>query len=74
MGSETHQVYDPKLDMVRYAQSLRLDLNNSYNYNMNSVDLSGQIWMVYQVYHWMRKYKWWWLIFFWGHDLILVNV
>ena len=41
---------------------------------MNSVGLSDQLWNVYQVDHWMRKYKWWWSLLFLVHGLILVNV
>ena len=50
-----------------------LDFNNSYNHNMNSIDLSDQLLNVYQVYNLMSKYKWWWSIFFGGRGLFLVN-
>ena len=51
-----------------------LNVNDSYNCNMNSVDLSDQIQNVYRVDHWIRKYKWLWYLLFWVHSLILVNV
>ena len=41
------QVYDPKTQMVRDAQFLRLNGNDSCNYNMNSVYLSVQLRNVY---------------------------
>ena len=53
------QVYDPKTEMVRDAHFLPLNINDSYNHNMNSVDLSDQLQNVYQIDHWMSKYKWW---------------
>ena len=42
--------------------------------NMNSVDLSDQLWNVYQVDQCMLKYKWWWYIFFCFHGLILLTL
>ena len=71
---KTWQVYDLKAEMVRDAQFLRLNVNDSYNHNMNSVELSYQLQNVYQFYHHMCKYKMWWYILFWCHGLILVNV
>ena len=37
------QVYDPETDMVLDAHFLHLNVNNLYNHNMNSVDLSDQL-------------------------------
>ena len=37
---KTCQFYDTESDMVRDDQFLNLNVNNSYNQNMNSVDLS----------------------------------
>ena len=70
---KTRQVYDPDTQMVRDVDFLRLDINDSYNYNMISVDLSDQLRNVYQVDHWMGKCKWWWSLFFWLHGLVLVS-
>ena len=67
------QVYDPGTEMVRDAHFFRLNVNNSYMYNMNSVDIICQLRNVYQVDHWMRNYKWWWSILFWGHGLVRAN-
>ena len=66
-------MYEPKTKMVRDANFLHLDVNDSYNYNMNLVDLSDQLWNVYRFDHLMRNYKWWWYLLFWGHGLVLVN-
>ena len=40
---KTRQVYDPKTKMVCDAHFFRLKFNDSYNYNMNLVDLSDQL-------------------------------
>ena len=55
---KTRQLYDHTTHMVRDTYFLRLNVNYSYNYNMNLVYLSDQFRNVYQVDHWIRKYKW----------------
>ena len=70
---KTQLVYYPATQMVRYAQFLLLNVNDSHNYNMNPVGLCDQLRNMYRVDHCMRKYKWWWSPFFWGHGLVLVN-
>ena len=57
---KTCQLYEHKTEMVCDAHFLWLNLNDSYNHNINLVDLSGQLPNVFQVGHWMRNYKWWW--------------
>ena len=59
--------------MVRGAHLFCLNVNDSYNYNMHLVDLSDQLRNVYQVYHWMCKYKCWWYLLLWYHFIVLVN-
>ena len=59
--------------MVRDAHFFSLNVNYSYSYNMNSVELSDQLWDMYRVDQWMRKYKWWQYLFFWGHLLFFFN-
>ena len=49
------QVCDPETQMVHDAHFLRLNINDSYYYKMNLVDLSDQLWSVYRVGHWMNK-------------------
>ena len=70
---KTLQVYDLEIQMVHDAHFLRLDVNDSYNYKMNLVGFSDQLRNVRRVDRWIRKYKWWWYLFFWGHGLVLVN-
>ena len=44
---KTGQVYDPNTQIVCDAYFLRFNVNYSYNYNMNSVELSDQLQNVY---------------------------
>ena len=67
------QVYDPRTQMVRDTQFLYFNVNDSYYYNMILVDLSYQLWNVYQVDHWIHKHKWRWYIFSWVHGIFLFN-
>ena len=70
---KTWQVYDSETKMVHDAHFFFLNLNDSYNHNMSSVDLIDQLRNVYQVVHWIFNYKWWWSLFFWFHGPVLVN-
>ena len=46
---KTRKVYDPGTKMICDAHFFHLNDNNSYNYNMNLVDLSDKLRNVYQV-------------------------
>ena len=52
---KTRQVYEPETKMVHDAHLLHINVEVSYNYNMNSVNISDQLLNLYQVDHWMRK-------------------
>ena len=58
---------------MREGKFLRLSVNDSYNMNMNNVDIADQLRGNYRTDRWMRKLKWWWALFFWGHNTMLVN-
>ena len=45
----------PKTQMVCDAQFFCLNVNDSYYYKMDLVDLSDKIWNVYQVGYWIHK-------------------
>ena len=51
----------------------RLNIYETYNYNMNNVDISDQLQGVYRWDHWMRKRKWWWAIMFWALQVMTTN-
>jgi len=40
---------------------------------MNGVDIADQLHGSYLIDKWMRKGKWWWAIWMWGVQLLLVN-
>ena len=46
---KTRQVYDPKTYMVSDTHFSRLNVDYSYNHNMNLVDLSDQLRNMYRV-------------------------
>ena len=52
---------------------LRLNINDDYNHKMCDVDSADQHRNQYRFDHLMHKRKWWWLIFFWGIGVLIVN-
>ncbi len=52
---------------------LSLSVNDSYNMNMNNVDIADQLRVNFGTDRWMGKLKWWWAQFFWDHITMLVN-
>ena len=66
-------VWDKTSCLMREGKFLRLSVNDSYNMNMNNVDIADQLRGNYRTDRWMRKLKWWWALFFWGHNTMLVN-
>ena len=67
------KVFCVKSDQVESLKFLHLSINNDYNYGMGGVDIADQLRHYYRFDHWMRKRKWWWLVFFWGIGVLLVN-
>jgi len=65
--------YDKVTGTMCIGTYLRLSINDTYNMNMNSVDMADQLRGNYRPDRWMRKMKWWWAMFFWGHGTLLVN-
>lgn len=59
--------------MLKEGKFLRLNINDDYNNKMNNVDIADQLRNQYRPDRWMRKQKWWWSMFFWGHGTMLVN-
>ena len=67
------QVYCSETQQLEMLKFLRLNLNNDYNHDMGGVDIADQLRNYYCFDHWMRKRKWWWLIFFGAFGVLLVN-
>lgn len=40
---------------------------------MGDVEIADQIRGTYRIDKWMRKYKWWYAIFWWGFQVLMVN-
>jgi hypothetical protein len=71
---KTRDTWDDASRMMRKGTFLCLGVNDSYNDNMINVDIADQLRGSYCPDRWMRKMKWWWAMFFWGHGTLLVNV
>lgn len=67
------EVFDKSTQRTRVGKFLRLAINDDYNNKMNNVDIADQLRGSYRADRWMRKHKWWWAMFFWGHGTLLVN-
>jgi ribosomal protein L37AE/L43A len=67
------EVFDKTTQRMRMGKFLRLAINDDYNNNMNNVDIADQLRGSYRPDRWMRKQKWWWSMFFWGHGTLMVN-
>ena len=52
-----HDVSTPATGKSEKLLFLRLNINNDYNTNMNSVDVADQLRNHYRFDHWMRKRK-----------------
>ena len=52
---------------------LRPEVTDLYNNGMNNVDIADQLRGTYRLDRWMRKRKWWWSIWMWGVQVLLVN-
>jgi hypothetical protein len=70
---KTRQVWSNNLKRMINMPYHRLNLIETYNYNMNNVDIADQLRGVYRWDHWMRKRKWWWSIMFWALQVMITN-
>ncbi len=52
---------------------LRHQLIDDYKNFMNKVDQADQLRSTYHCDHWTRTRKWWWTIWLWGVQVLLVN-
>ena len=67
------KVYSKSLNKCTEITFLRPNVIDEYNNGMNNVDIADQLRLIYRMDRWMRKRKWWWSIFFWGFELLMVN-
>lgn len=66
-------VFDKKEEKRVKMRFLRCSINDDYNNGMNGVDIADQLRGSYRIDRWMRKRKWWWSIWMWGVQVLLVN-
>ena len=60
------KVYSRQKKKMIYITFLRPSFVDQYNHGMNNVDIADQLRLVYRFDRWMRKRKWWWLMFLFG--------
>jgi hypothetical protein len=61
------------VQMLAWLSFLRPEVTGMYNNGMNNVDIADQLRGTYRLDRWMRKRKWWWSIWMWGLQVLLVN-
>ena len=52
---------------------LRLNIIDGYNMDMGHVDISDQLRGSYCFDHWLRNFKWWHALFWWGFQTMMTN-
>ncbi len=67
------KVYDRESSQNVSMSFLRCEVTDNYNNGMNSIDVADQLRGTYRLDHWMRKHKWWWSVWMWGVEVLLVN-
>ena len=70
---KTRLVYDKNKGKTIRLKFLRLNVTEDYNYGMGHVDMADQLRNYYRMDHWLRNFKWWHSIFWWGLQVLLVN-
>jgi hypothetical protein len=67
------KVFDSHAQRSINMSFLRPEVTDMYNNDMNNVDIADQLRGTYRLDRWMRKRKWWWSIWMWGVQVLLVN-
>ena len=70
---KSRQVYDRSKGEMTTMKFLRLNVNDDYNYGMGGADIADQLRGSYRFDHWLRNFKWWHSIFWWGFQVLMVN-
>ena len=70
---KTKKVWDKDMWINVALKFLRPTINDEYNNGMNNVDQADQLRGSYHFDRWMRKRKWWWSMWMWGVQVLLVN-
>ena len=70
---KVRQVYDRTTGKMKSLKVHRLNVNHEYNFGMGGADIANQIRGSYRFDHWLRWYKWWHSIFWWGVQVLMTN-
>ena len=70
---KTRKVFDKAVSKTKKMKFLRLNIVDEYNHGMGHVDIADQLRNVYRMDHWLRNYKWWHAMFWWGFQVLQVN-
>ena len=70
---KSRKVYNKAKKKVESVSYLRLNVNDDYNNGMGDVDISDQLRNQYRCDIWLRNYKWWHSLFWWGVQVLLIN-
>jgi hypothetical protein len=65
-------VSDKNTEKYIPMRCLLCKVNDDSKKGMNGVDIADQLCGSYQIGRWMYKQKWWWAIWMWGVQLLLV--
>ena len=66
-------VYDKDRCRMKQIEYLRLNVNDDYNTGMNGADIADQLRGSYRFDKWLRNYKWWHSLFWWGFQTLMIN-
>lgn len=66
-------VYDKDRCQMKMIEYLRLNVNDDYNTGMNGADIADQLRGSYRFDKWLRNYKWWHSLFWWGFQTLMIN-
>ena len=70
---KTRKVFNKEKKKVEKINFLRLNVNDDYNNGMGDVDVADQLRNHYRIDTWLRNYKWWHSLFWWGMQVLLTN-
>ena len=70
---KVRKVYDRTKGKMKNIKFHRLNVNDDYDFGMGGTDVADQIRGSYRFDHWLRRYKWWHSIFWWGVQVLMVN-
>ena len=67
------RVWSSKLGKSVLFKFLRCNISHDYNYKMNDNDVADQLRLIYRIMRFQRNNKWWWALWLWGLEVMIVN-